>query len=182
MQKNSNKWMKMGLFLSTALLLSVTTSVNAYAAKNEVGYVNLQKVIIDSKQGIRLSRQLMKTKKNLASKAEDKQKLVRSLQEKLKQARQQKKPNEARISKLIVQIRAKNRDVKRFLANANEDISNLREDAVQEIMRRANKMIKNVAKKGGYSIIFTNGDAIAYLDKGVDITNKVVRAYNRNYK
>jgi len=182
MQKNRNKWMKMGLFLSTALLLSVTTSVNVYAAKNEVGYVNLQKVVIDSKQGIRLSRQLMKTKKKLGGKAKAKQKLVRNLQKELKQTRQQKKPNEAKISKLIAQIRAKNRDVKRFVANANEDLTNLREDAVQEMMRRANKMIKIVAKKGGYSIIFTNGDAIAYLDKAVDITNKVVRAYNRNYK
>jgi outer membrane protein len=79
----------------------------------------------------------------------------------------------------IEKLRSAYKEYQRLLADAKEDI--LREDRelVSIILKKADGVLKKVAKKRKYTIILKDPKAIGYLDPSVDITDEVLKGLNK---
>lgn len=66
-----------------------------------------------------------------------------------------------------------------MVADAKEDISREDRELVALILKKADDILKKVAKKKRFSIILKDPNAIGYLDPDVDITDLVLKELNK---
>jgi len=71
------------------------------------------------------------------------------------------------------------KDFQRMVADAKEDISREDRELVALILKKADDILKKVAKKKRFSIILKDPNAIGYLDPDVDITDLVLKELNK---
>jgi len=71
------------------------------------------------------------------------------------------------------------KNYKRMVADAKEELASEDSKLVSTILEKADGVLKQVAKKEKYSIILKDPDAIGYLDPKVDITDAVIRSFNK---
>ncbi|CAD7848633.1 MAG: hypothetical protein [Olavius algarvensis Delta 4 endosymbiont] len=71
------------------------------------------------------------------------------------------------------------KDFQRMVADAKEDISREDRELVALILKKADGVLKKIAKKKKYSIILKDPNAIGYLDPDVDITDLVLKELNK---
>ena len=66
-----------------------------------------------------------------------------------------------------------------MVADAKEDISREDRELVALILKKADDILKKVAKKKRFSIILKDPNAIGYLDPDVDITDLVLKELDK---
>ena len=71
------------------------------------------------------------------------------------------------------------KDYQRMVADAKEDISREDRELVALILKKADSVLKKIAKKKKFSIILKDPNAVGYLDPDVDITDLVLKELNR---
>jgi len=71
------------------------------------------------------------------------------------------------------------KDYQRMVADAKEDISREDRELVALILKKADDILKKVAKKKRFSIILKDPNAIGYLDPDVDITDLVLKELDK---
>jgi outer membrane protein len=71
------------------------------------------------------------------------------------------------------------KDFQRMVADAKEDISREDRELVAIILKKADGVLKKVAKKKKFSIILKDPKAVGYLDPDVDITDLVLKELNK---
>lgn len=167
--------MKKTVFVILLCGIFVFGSVCVAAAK--VGFINVQKIVSESKIG-------KNAKLNVDKLREEKQKDVKkSLEDinKLKEEieKKQSKWSAAERQKKADELQQKIKDHKRLVADVNEEIKKKDRDLVALILKKADEVVKKVAKKGKYTLIIKDPNAVGYLDPGVDITDNVVKELNK---
>jgi outer membrane protein len=70
-------------------------------------------------------------------------------------------------------------DYQRLVNDAKEDILKEDREIVSIILKKADGVLKKVAKKKKFAIILKDPNAIGYLDPSVDITDDVLKALNQ---
>ena len=162
------------LFWLGAVLL---VSAAAAAAADKVGYINLQRLVSESKIGQEAREDIQKMRK---AKEEDLKKRLESLnqmKDELNRNWDELDPRDRRDRRAA--LKRAYEDYQKIVNDAKEDI--LREDreVVAIILQKADGVLKTVAKKNGYTIILKDPNAIGYLDPEVDITDDVIKALNK---
>jgi outer membrane protein len=141
-------------------------------AQQKIGFVNPQRVVNETRLG-------QTAKADLARYVAEKDRLAK---ESAAQVATLRKEAEARG--LSAQDRAKREDQLRRKAAQHEQLlsENARDIKAEEtrllqyVMRRAEAVLEDLGKKGGYAIIFTDPAAVGYVDKAsVDLTERVAR-------
>jgi len=146
-------------------------------AEGKVGYINLQRLVNESKMGKEAKANIQKMRKQREAFINNKLEEVNNLRRLLNDAADQMSPREKR-DKLFALRRAQ-KEYQRLINDAKEDL--LREDRelVATILNKANDVLKKVAKKRKYTIILKDPNAIGYLDPSVDITDEVIKELNK---
>jgi outer membrane protein len=162
------------LFWLGAVLLA---SAAAAAAADKVGYINLQRLVSESMIGQEAREDIQNMRK---AKEEDlKQRLesLNQMKDELNRNWDELDPRDRRDHR--AELKRAYEDYQKLVNDAKEDI--LREDreVVAIILQKADGVLKQVARKNGYSIILKDPNAIGYLDPEVDITDDVLKELNK---
>lgn len=154
-----------------ALVLLAAFASPAWA-EQKIGYVNPQRVVNETRLG-------QSARADLARYVQDKERAARDSAAQVTQARR-----EAEAAGLSAQEKARREDTLRrkaaqhetLLAENARDIKAEEGRLLQYVMRRAETVLEDIGKKGGYSLILIDPNAVGYVDKAsVDITDRVVR-------
>ncbi|MDP3428673.1 MAG: OmpH family outer membrane protein [Humidesulfovibrio sp.] len=155
-----------------AVMLAFLLAPLSARAEQKVGFVNPQRVVNETRLG-------QTAKVDLARYVAEKDRLARDSAAQLVHLRK-----EAEAPGLAAQDRGKREDLLRRKAAQHEQLlsENARDIKAEEarllqyVMRRAEAVLEDLGKKGGYAIIFTDPAAVGYVDKAsVDLTERVAR-------
>lgn len=166
---------KIGVIVIIAVFLFC---ISAYA-EDKVGYINVQRTVSETNLGKEARAQIEKLTTQRNKEIEEKNKELESLNNKLLAERQKKNPDLSKIRELIDEIQQKDKELKRFVADAREELTKMDRELANEILQKADPVLREIAKKRGYSIIIKDPNALAYLDSKVDITEEVIKELNK---
>ena len=172
--------------LGWMIVVSVFFSLSsAFAAKSfKVGIVDPQKVIEKTKAG---KRALATLKEH----ADIRQKLIKSQEEELKTLQDNlqnaKGLSEAETQAMQQQFQAKFQEYQKRGQEFQQELAQKQRDMVLEYMKKIEVATKAVAERHGFSLVVDKGsDAtlkiVLYSQRGLDITNEVVKEFDRRYK
>lgn len=158
-------------------VLFAMVSCSSVSAAGKVGYINLQRLVAESKIGKEAKKEIQQMREEKEKALNAKSKAVNDLKELLEKTGDQMEPREKRNRS--EELRRAYRDYQMLLNDAKEDLLKEDREVVAIILKKADGVLKEVAKKAGYSIILKDPNAIGYLDDDVDITDEVLKQLNR---
>lgn len=148
-------------------------------AQQRIGFVNPQRVVNETKLG-------QMAKADLARYVAEKDRMAKESAAQLAVLKR-----DAEAPGLSAAERAKREEALRRKASMHETL--LQENArdvkaeetklLQYVMRRADAVLEDIGKKGGYALIITDPAAVGYVDKAnVDLTDRVARELDNRGK
>lgn len=161
------------------VLLMVSSPV--VAAEMKVAYVDLQKALVECDAGKAAKANMGKRVKEFQTTAQQRQQNLKDLNAELEKKKLMLSADARAEKERDYQQQTK--DFQRFIKDAQEELQ--REEGMlgREILEGLGKVIKQIGDKEGYTLVLekSNG-ALLYADESIDVTNKVVAAYNKAYK
>lgn len=155
------------------LLLFVTGS--AYAQGTKIAFVDLQRVIRDSKAG-------KAAKASFEGEIQRKQQIIESKRAQLERLRNdfvQQGPamNETTRLQKAEQIEQLDKELNRTRADFRDDLQKKDFELMQKIAKDLESVLQSIGQSGGYTVIL-NMDALVYGQPSADITAQVIQAYD----
>ncbi len=156
-----------------ALTFGLSSGVNAEEVK--IGFVSIERILRDSAPAkaafTKLEQDFSKRDKEL-----------QDLQNKLKAAAEKNARDEPVLSdsdkmKRQRELADMDRELQRKRREFNEDVSQRKNEELNVIVEKANKVIKQIAEAEKYDILFQ--EPVVYISPRVDITEKVLKALNK---
>ncbi len=146
-------------------------------AADKVGYINLQRLVSESKIGKDARQDIQNMRKAKQEELTRRLKALNKMKDDLNKSWDDLDDRERRDRR--AELKRSYEDYQKMVNDAKEDI--LREDreVVSIILQKADPVLKKVAKKNRYTIILKDPQAIGYLDPSVDITDEVLKALNK---
>ena len=162
-----------------AVIILVFSAVSAWSADLKIAYVDVMKALNDSVKGLEAKKTLEQMVNARQASIDNIEGELKKLQAEIeKQASvltpEAKKEKEENISRL-------KREYQRTLQDSEEEVKKKESEYTQGILRELQAIIKKVGDEEGYTVIFDARDMI-YFSKKLDITEKVIKAYNESYK
>ncbi len=164
------------LVIAGCIVLALVWCTSSYAAE-KVGYINLQRLVSESKMGKEAKADIQKMRKTKQAVLNKKLSDINKLRDFINQ-KGDKLPARERSDKVEL-LQKMYKEYQRLLADAKEDITREDRQLVAIILEKANDILKKVAKKKKYAIILKDPKAIGYLDPAVDITDLVLKELNK---
>lgn len=162
-----------------AILISMPLHAETLKAETlKIGVYDIQKIIKESKTVGIYRRQLERDTEPRRQAFSAKQEAARQIEEKLKKDGQAIPPAEKKSleEKLAIDIK----ELMRLKEAADAEVQKIDRELVQKALNEINEVIGGIAKKENYTIIFEkNAAGIAHLKDSVDITEKVIKAYDK---
>jgi outer membrane protein len=160
-------------FVVLSFLLFVSGS--AYAQGTKIGFIDIQRVIRDSKAG-------KAAKASFESEIQRKQQIIESKRAQLERLRNdfvKNGPvmNETTRLQKAEQIEQLDKELNRTRADFRDDLQKRDVELMQKIFKDLETVLQSIGKSGGYTIILLQ-DALAYGDPSADITQQVIQAYD----
>jgi len=165
-----------------ALIILCFLPVSAIGADSvKIGTVDLQRCIMDSIEGKKVKNELQKKKNNMQAKLDERQNKLLKLK------------NEIEKQSMMLSMEAKEGKAKDFERQRREfkyfydDINNQMRKAETEVkkllLEDLEKVVKDIGDKGNFTLIFERrSGGIMYMQKTVDITDEVIKAYDLTNK
>ena len=181
----ANTKQRLGMLFFTLLLVSLWCSLpQAFAAKGfKVGVVDPQTIIENTKAG---KRALATLKEH----AQVRQKLIASDEEELKSI-QEELQNSDSLSDKEKQTKQglfqrKLQEYQRRGQEFQTELGNKQQAMVKEFLGKIQVVIKAVADRHGFSLVIDKGSGatlkiVLYSRKGLDITNEVIKEFNKKF-
>lgn len=159
------------------VVLGALLMAAAAHAETKIGFVDMQKAIQSTSAGKKakteLETEFNKKKKELEKKEADLKKMGEDLEKKksvLSEDALGKKQAEFQEEML------KYRDV---VGKSQVEIQKKERDLTAPILEKMKKVIGKIAKDKGYSLIMENNQAILYATPESDLTDEVIKAYEK---
>lgn len=164
-------------FATLALLLTFFCS-SAFALK--IAKIDIRKISTSIKEGIATNNQLKKefeSKQKILKKSEDKIKKMRSDYDK-----QSLVMNDKAKAKKQIAIQQAFEGHRQKMMKFQEEIGNKEKKLKAPIMERLKGVIDAVSKTGGYDLVFEVATGPVYMKGEEDISEKVIKAYDKKFK
>jgi len=162
---------KLSVFLLTAIL-----SVGTFGAS--IAKVDVQKVLLSVDEG-------KAVRSTLKKKFESKQKIIKAEEEKIRkmQTDYQKQSEllspKAKLKKERV-IQAKIMELQQKTMGFQKDIQDQENKLKKPILEKVRTVIEKISKESNYDMVFEVSTSPIYVKEVSDITDKVVKAYNKS--
>ena len=146
-------------------------------AEQKVGYINLQRLVNESKMGEAAKKDIEKLRMQRQTTVNNKLAEVNKLKDLLEKSG---KGMSAKEKKDVTESLQKvYKEYQRLLADAREEITREDRELVAVILEKADGVLKAVARKQKYTMILKDPNTVGYLDPSVDITDDVVKELNK---
>ncbi|MHC1751412.1 OmpH/Skp family outer membrane protein [Humidesulfovibrio sp.] len=158
--------------LAALLLISLAFVPEQAFAQQKVGFVNPQRVVNETRLG-------QMAKADLARYVAEKDRLAKESAAQVAVLRKESEGvalSAAERTRREDAYRRKSRQHETLLQENARDIKAEEAKLLQYVMRRADSVLEDIGKKGGYAIIITDPTAVGYVDKAsADLTERVAR-------
>lgn len=164
--------MKMVSLIASLLLVTAMAR-----AEVKIGYVDMQKAIQSTDAGKKAKTELEgefeKKKKDLQKKEADLKKMGEDLEKKKSVL------SEEALGKKQAEFQEEMLKYRDNLGKSQLEIQKKERDLTAPILEKMKKVIEKVAKDKGYNMILENSAMVLYADKGSDLTDDVVKAFEK---
>lgn len=161
-------------FLTTFTLLIFLFTSNSFAGS--YAYVDIDKIMNQSTKG-------KKYKADLEAKLKYYQEKAKELNDKIQQAQKQLSSptlNDKAKDQKREELRQLARELQSLEMQANKELAKMKADAETTMVKEIKDIVKSIAQKSGYDIVFYGGfvSGVLYANKALDITDQVLKEYN----
>ena len=165
--------------IAAIALGALSIAAPAHAQDAKVGYVDMARAfneLEDSKQA----------KDALKKDFDVKQKQLDEAQNKLKA---KKDDFDAKSAMMKPDVKQQKQDelqkdfatLQQTYMQLQQDLSKREGALVQDITRKLRKVVEKVGDRDGYAMILDIGDTVLYYKRHLDITDQIIREYNKEY-
>lgn len=168
-------------FIALVCVLGLWLVPVAAKAEFKVGLVDISKILLTTKDGQKVMKQLEKkfnARKSALKKEEDK---IKKASENFKKqslvlSDKAKMTKEREIQGMIVKLQSQTME-------AQKAINKLEQELKKPLIDKIQKVVMAVSKKAGVALTFeVSTSPVVYAEKRVDLTDEVVKAYNLKHK
>ena len=164
------------LVILGCIVLAMVWCTASFAAE-KVGYINLQRLVNESKMGKDAKADILKMRETKQAVLDKKLADINKMRDFINKKGDKLAADDRRNKVELLQKMYK--EYQRLVADAKEDITREDRQLVAIILEKANDILKNVAKNKKYGIILKDPNTIGYLDPDVDITDLVLKELNK---
>ncbi len=158
-------------------LLAIPT-IPAWGQELKVGFVNLQKAMIESKRGKEARAAFQDSvQRRQEALAKERASIEKQKSELEKQALLMKASERAKAQRRL-QLRV--RDWERDSRDMREELSLRERELTDSILKDLQKIIAEFGRTSNFTMILERGQLL-YTDKGTDITDNVISLYDERY-
>ena len=157
--------------LGSAALLGLALHAQAADSVQKIGFINTERVYLESKQAQGIQAKLEKEFKSRQSALQKLQQEGEKLEKSLASDKLQGAQRDAaakRWSELVQQFRKQQ-------AEFSEEYNLRRNEEFAALQQNANRIIVDLAKREGYDVILQD---VVYVNRRYDITDSVIKALN----
>ena len=166
------------LFLFGLLILG-PSQIPSFAAENRVGFVNIQKAVVNTKEWKRefevFKKSFAKEKKKIKARESKIKKMLTDLNKQsfvLEPELKKKKEDKFRKEKVAFE---------RYVQDQNEEFSKSEKEITNKILLKMMKVLKKIGKEKKYTMILQQ-KVVLYHDHGNDLTSLATKTYDRSNK
>ncbi len=172
-------WLSSVFMVGVFFAMSLVTTGSAFAGDTKIGVINMQKVLATSVAGKKAQKELEKKMNELKGTFKKDEAALLALQKEIEK-KSSAWSDEMKQEKAI-EFQKKRRDLGTKQEDANMELKQLREKHLAPILKKLEKVVKEEAKKGGYTIILPN-NAVLYKSDNADITAEITKALDAAMK
>ncbi len=170
--------MRKALVLVAGMILLVGGFTRAgFSAEMKIGSVDIQRAVNECNAGKEAKKSLMKEADRFQHQIAEKQKELQALKDALE--KQAPMLNAEARSAKEKDYQAKIRDFQRWGEDHQNDLNQKRMEIERNIAIGLQKVIQKVGADEGFTVIFENNEQVVlYTSKAIDITDRVIKAYD----
>jgi outer membrane protein len=143
-----------------------------------VGVIDLQRCLQESTEGKRATELLKRKKAELQRKLDKKQQELFELRREFEKQSMMLSMDAQENKRKAVERKA--RELEYYLQDLNEEMVRAQDREKKRIFDELGTVIEDIGSEGGYAIILERrGGAVLYWNKTVDITDRVIKAYDK---
>lgn len=150
-----------------------------FAQNVKIGVIDPDKILNSSKEGKKILNELKTYYQRKQAEINRRTKEVEQLQQKIKT--QQGILSQSALQKLADQLERKQKDLKRYIDDANEEMAKLKQKKLTAFQMKMIKVINQIAKAKGLTIILDRRQLI-YAAPSVDISGDVIAALDKQFE
>lgn len=173
--------MKKSMFVAPALALVAALAAPAQTAPTKVGIIQIQKAILDTKDGQKAVTELQAKFGPKKTELEKKQAAIVELQQKLRSG--SATLSEDAKNKLVRDIDQQTKSLNRSTEDAQAEVEQAENRIMQELGQRMMAVINKYARDNGYALIIDVSNPqtpVVFAADTVDVTNEIVGLYDKN--
>ncbi|HEX16706.1 MAG TPA: OmpH family outer membrane protein [Deltaproteobacteria bacterium] len=162
-----------------ALLMMVAffalLAARAQGANVKIGYVDVQRVLADSKRGQEAKKEIETRGAELNQEFLKRQQEVKALKEELERkgtllSEEARKEKEREYQKKV-------KELERFVKDSREELRQMEREVTTQILKEVEKIINELGKEKGYTLILEKQRSfILYAPEEIDLTDEVIKA------
>ncbi len=162
-------------FLVFAVVLCLASA--GWAAQLKIAVIDMQKIIFESKEGKKAKAQWEKEYKQKKAQIDKKAKELERLREELKKnaavlSEKAKKKKQEEFRKKAMELQFMKQEAMQYLQKRNAEL-------VDALIKDAIKVVKEYAKKNGYSIVIDKSGKVVYSDPSLDVSSQIIRLMDK---
>lgn len=168
--------------LAAALAVGIVSAKSeAHAAEPMIGYVNLQRAIMEVDEGKRAKSALRKTYEKKQQELSKREQELKAMKDALDKEAAGK--NDADTRRRQVEFQSKYLELQQVFMKESQELQALQEKEVAAIQEKMRKIITEIGKGGGYTLILEiQENRLLFAKPHLDVTNEVIRKYNARHK
>jgi len=160
-------------------MLAVSTAAAVAQERVKIGYVDYSRIVADSQAGKRarerFEAQVKKVESDLMKERQDLERIKSDIEKKGPLLKEEERRNlEADFQKRSVNLQRSMNDYQQEFRQKENEI-------MQEIVSAIGVIVGEIGKADKFTLILERNQ-ILYSDQGIDITSKVIEAYNSRAK
>jgi len=157
------------------ILLALSASIGAAQERVRIGFVDIQRVIAESAAGKRakdrFQAQIKKAEGDVQRERQDLERMRADLDKKGQLLKDEERRNlEADFQKRSVNLQ-------RTMGDYQQDLRQKENEMMSDILKELEGVVSDLGKAEKFTVILERSQ-ILYSDQGMDITSKVIEAYN----
>ncbi len=152
----------------------------SFAAAENIAYVDVQKIMNTSKKGKKLKSEIQEKVKYYQSKLDNIDKQISQIEKQLESpvlSEEAKKKKKEELTKL-------KEEGAKIQQEAEKELSQMKAKAERELILDIKRITEEYAKKHNIDMVFIGGaiGGVVYYDKAIDITDEILKMYDREQK
>lgn len=172
-------WLMMAALALGGVASAQTPAAVPAAHTNRIGFIDVQRVLARSVAGVAAREQLEREKATMQKEMDGKRQELEKLRDELEKKGPLMTP-EARRDKQETFDR-KRRDAARLADDFQKELEKKEQGLLQKVLQDVSGVIEKVGKERGYYLIVEKrGAVVLYSAAEADLTDEVIRAYDRD--